>query len=123
MVIIFLLVVVTFADGHEADIFLRNLHSSRLWLFQFDFENEVTFFGLIAVIFLLLLLIDFGTSNFLNILDFFFDELDGNDHLVHLMGECHLLNLWHVVFKFDSCATCLELRELFSLEHAEDSTV
>lgn len=123
MVIIFFLVVVTFADGDEADISLRNLHSSRLWFFQFYFENEVAFFGLIAVFFILLLFIYFGPSDFLNVLDFLLNKLDWNDDLVHLMSECQLLNLWDVVFEFNSSTCCLELRQLFSLEHAEDGTV
>lgn len=99
MVVILLLVMVSFADGHEAHVPFRDLNSCGLWLLQFHFENEVTF--LLAVLsFFMLLLLDFVALKLVNVWNIDVHKLNWENHLVGLMGESDPLQSWHIVVKF-----------------------
>ena len=72
MIVILLLVMVSAANGHKADVPLGNLDSCWLWLIQSHLENQITFIvGSFALfLFLFLLVENFVSSNFVNFLDF-----------------------------------------------------
>jgi hypothetical protein len=75
VIVILLLMVVSAANGHKADVPLRNLDSLWLWLIQSHLENQITFFvGILALFFFLLLLVEYFISgNLVNFLDFEID--------------------------------------------------
>ena len=93
MIIVFLLVVITPADSHQANILLRDLYSIWLRLLKLHFEDEIALLlGILCIIFFFLFLVDLAGGDLINFWDINIYKLDWNYHFIGLMSECYLFN-------------------------------
>lgn len=110
-------------DGYEAQVFLRDLYTSRLWFIKFDLEDKILFFFLTSLNFTITVFISiFITLG--NFSQFFVNELNPKFSFLLIMSKGDFFISRQVIIKFISLIRCpVILRKLLSFYHARNCTI